>query len=55
MTTEKDAQRLRDCKHVPQQIRERLFFLPIQATFLTPEEDQEFTELLLSSLTSKER
>ena len=30
-------------------------FLPIQATFLTPEEDQEFTELLLSSLTSKER
>ena len=32
-----------------------LFFLPIQATFLTPEEDQEFTELLLSSLTSKER
>ena len=48
MTTEKDAQRLRDCKNVPQQIRERLFFLPIQATFLTEEEDRAFTELLLS-------
>ena len=55
MTTEKDAQRLRDCKNVPQQIRERLFFLPIQATFLTEEEDRAFTELLLGALTSKER
>jgi len=55
MTTEKDAQRLRDCKNVPQQIRERLFFLPIQATFLTEEEDRAFTEILLNALTSKER
>ncbi len=55
MTTEKDAQRLRDCKNVPRQIRERLFFLPIQATFLTEEEDAAFTELLLRSVTSTER
>lgn len=55
MTTEKDAQRLRDCKNVPSQIRERLFFLPIQAVFLTEEEDRAFTDLLLNALTSKER
>jgi len=55
MTTEKDAQRLRDCKEVPQQIRERLFYLPIQATFLTEEEDRAFMALLLDAVTSKER
>ena len=55
MTTEKDAQRLRDCKNIPEDVRKRLFYLPIQATFLTPEEDAAFTETLMNSLTSKER
>lgn len=50
MTTEKDAQRLRDCKNVPEAIRQRLFFVPIQATFLTPEEEAAFTESLLKAL-----
>ena len=50
MTTEKDAQRLRDAKKVPDQLRQRLFYLPIQAAFLTPEEDAAFTEALLKAL-----
>ena len=47
MTTEKDAQRLRDCKDVPQNIRQRLFYIPIQTAFLTEEEDAAFTAKLL--------
>ena len=49
-TTEKDAQRLRDCKHVPQNIRERLFFVPIEAAFLQEEEQAAFTAALLAAL-----
>ena len=48
-TTEKDAQRLRDCKNVPSGIRERLFYLPIEAAFLTPEEQADFSAVLLTS------
>ncbi len=45
MTTEKDAQRLRDVKekYLPKSLRERLFYLPVQATFLSPEEHQAFS------------
>ena len=49
-TTEKDAQRLRDCKHVPHNIRERLFFVPIEAAFLQEEEQAAFTAALLAVL-----
>ena len=49
-TTEKDAQRLRDCKNVPQNIRERLFFVPIEAAFLQEEEQAAFTAALLAAL-----
>ena len=49
-TTEKDAQRLRDCKNVPQNIRERLFFVPIEAAFLQEEEQAAFTALLTSTI-----
>ena len=48
-TTEKDAQRLRDCKNVPQSIRERLFYIPVEAAFLTPEEQADFSAVLLTS------
>ena len=48
MTTEKDAQRLRDCKNVPENIRQRLFYVPIQSIFLTEEEDAAFTANLLN-------
>ena len=50
MTTEKDAQRLRDCKNVPDVIRERLFYLPIRAAFLTQEEEAAFTASLLKAV-----
>ncbi len=50
MTTEKDTQRLRDVVSVPEDLRKRLFYLPIEAAFLSPEEDAAFTTALLSSL-----
>ena len=55
MTTEKDAQRLRDCKNVPDEIRQRLFYVPIQPIFLTEGEKTRFSEILLDAVTSKER
>ena len=55
MTTEKDAQRLRDCKNVPDEIRQRLFYVPIQPIFLTEGEKARFSEILLDAVTSKER
>ena len=48
MTTEKDAQRLRDCKNMPEAVRKRLFYVPIEATFLTPEEESAFADAVLS-------
>jgi len=50
ITTEKDAQRLRDLASVPEELRLRLFYIPIEATFFTPEEDTAFTEALLAAL-----
>ena len=46
MTTEKDAQRLRDAKKVPDKIRQRLFYIPVKAEFFTPEEDAAFTSFI---------
>ena len=46
MTTEKDAQRLRDCKNMPEAVRRRLFYVPIEAVFLTSEEETAFAEVL---------
>jgi tetraacyldisaccharide 4'-kinase len=50
MTTEKDAQRMRDVKKVPDKVKQRLFYVPVQATFLTPEEKDAFAEFLMSRL-----
>ena len=50
MTTEKDAQRLRDCKNVPEAIRKRLFYIPIEAQFLTPEDETRFQQALPAAL-----
>ena len=55
ITTEKDAQRLRDCKNVPQSIRERLFYIPVEAAFLTPEEQEAFCRLLTSTIRSERK
>lgn len=46
MTTEKDAQRLRDAKKVPDKVRQRLFYIPVKAEFFTPEEDAAFTSFI---------
>ena len=48
MTTEKDAQRLRDVPEVPPELSQRLFYLPIEAVFLSPEEEANFVQYLLS-------
>lgn len=46
MTTEKDAQRIRDARDVPETLRQRMFYLPVEAAFFTPEEEAAFTEAL---------
>lgn len=50
MTTEKDAQRLADVKKVPDELRKRMFYLPVEAAFFTPEEETAFAETLLADL-----
>lgn len=45
-TTEKDAQRLRDLKNIPQNIRERLFYIPITAVFQSSRESDIFDQYL---------
>lgn len=48
ITTEKDALRLRDLKKIPQQLQERLFYIPISAEFLTDKEHDIFYETLMT-------
>ncbi|MBQ9702662.1 MAG: tetraacyldisaccharide 4'-kinase [Bacteroidales bacterium] len=50
MTTEKDAQRMRDVKKVPDKVKQRLFYVPIKAAFLSEEQEAAFTEFLLGRL-----
>ena len=50
MTTEKDAQRMRDVKKVDDKVKQRLFYVPVQATFLSPEDESAFTKFLLERL-----
>ncbi|MBO4475635.1 MAG: tetraacyldisaccharide 4'-kinase [Bacteroidales bacterium] len=45
-TTEKDAQRLRDVKNIPANIRERLFFIPVKAFFHSSVEAEIFDQYL---------
>ena len=49
-TTEKDAQRVLDCRNVPSILRERLFEVPIEVSFLTEAEKTVFEESLLSAV-----
>ncbi len=48
ITTEKDAQRVLDCPWVPDELKTRLLYLPIKASFLTEEEKEEFRGILSS-------
>lgn len=50
MTTEKDAQRMRDVKKVPDKVKQRLFYVPIKAAFLSEEQEAAFTEFMLGKL-----
>ena len=54
MTTEKDAQRMRDVKKIDDKVKQRLFYVPVQATFLNPEEEAAFTGFLLERLGAPE-
>lgn len=49
-TTEKDAQRLREMKEVPGNLRKRMFQMPIEAVFLTEQESAIFRTLLKNLL-----
>ena len=52
MTTEKDAQRIVDVKKVPEELRQRMFYMPVEAAFLSPEEETAFTEALMEGVAS---
>lgn len=47
ITTEKDSQRLRTRGDIPAALQSRLFFIPIQAGFLSLKEEEAFDQLLL--------
>ena len=46
MTTEKDAQRLLHNRFVPQEMKERLFYMPVRTAFLTVAEETEFLKFI---------
>ena len=50
MTTEKDCQRVRDCKFIPGGLKQRMFHAPIKVDFLTDEDRNIFNSVLISSL-----
>lgn len=50
MTTEKDCQRVRDCRFIPGGLKQRLFHAPIKVGFLTDEDRNIFRSLLTSAL-----
>lgn len=52
-TTEKDAQRLVDCRKVTPRLKERLFQIPIETAFLSETEEAVFTDSLIKALRKK--
>lgn len=50
MTTEKDCQRVRDSKAVPESLKRRFFYAPIKTGFLCQEDQDAFTSVLKSYL-----
>lgn len=50
MTTEKDCQRVRDCKFIPGGLKQRMFHTPIKVDFLTDGDRNIFNSVLISSL-----
>ena len=54
LTTEKDAMRLLHAKHLSEEVRRRLFYLPITAEFLTYEEGNAFYEMMREDVPQKQ-
>jgi tetraacyldisaccharide 4'-kinase len=50
MTTEKDCQRVRDCKKLPDNLKQRLFYTPIKSAFFSEDDKQVFTSILTGFL-----
>lgn len=50
VTTEKDAQRLLSCKSVPQDIKHRIFQMPIVVEFFNEKERQRFSDALVKGI-----
>lgn len=50
MTTEKDCQRLRDCRRISDRMKMRLFYTPIKSEFISAQEKEQFTSILKSFL-----
>lgn len=46
MTTEKDCQRIRDCKMVPDNLKQRMFYAPIKVNFFSQQEQEKFASTL---------
>ena len=53
-TTEKDAQRIRDVRKVPEELKARLFYVPVEVAFLCDEDRRRFDELLLRLLRERQ-
>lgn len=50
MTTEKDCQRIRDCRKIKEELKQRMFYSPIKTAFLSENEKEKFTEALKNGL-----
>ena len=50
MTTEKDCQRVRDCKKLPDNLKQRMFYTPIKTAFLSEDDKQVFISTLTGFL-----
>ena len=50
MTTEKDSQRIRDCKKIKEELKQRMFYSPIKTVFLTENEKEKFISALKNGL-----
>lgn len=50
MTTEKDCQRVRDSKAVPESIKQRMFYAPIKTEFLSESDREHFKKVIFGYL-----
>ncbi len=52
MTTEKDCQRVRDCRYIPGGMKQKMFYAPIKVGFLTEGDKNIFNSKLISSIST---